>query len=243
MADVLVVTGGSRGIGAATCVLAAQAGWSVAVGYLTQADAAEEVASRCREAGPDAVAVAVDVTKEQDVITLFESAAALGAVRGLVNNAAVIEGQAVLADMSAERIRATIDVNVVGAMLCAREAVRRMALSRGGPGGAIVNVSSRAAALGSAGEYVDYATTKGALDTFTIGLGREVAADGIRVNAVRPGLIETGIHAPGRLERLAPTIPMGRVGQPAEVAEAVVWLLSPAASFVTATLLDVSGGR
>lgn len=243
MGDSVVVTGGSRGIGAATARLAARHGWDVCVSYRDDAAAAAKVVADCVECGVDAIAVRADVAVESEVVALFEQAAAdLGPLRGLVNNAGIVARQSRVADLEVDRVQRIFAVNVVGAFVCAREALRRMS-----DGGAIVNVSSRAAALGGPGEYVDYAASKGAIDTMTIGLAREVAADGIRVNAVRPGLIATDIHAsggePGRLERLAPAIPMGRGGTADEVAESIVWLLSPAASYVTGALLDIGGGR
>lgn len=239
----LIVTGASRGIGAATALLAAERGWDVCVNYHREREAAEGVVAACRQRGGRAEAVRADVRVEADVVALFDTAVErLGPLRGLVNNAGVVAPKASVADIDADRLRRVFEVDVVGAFLCAREAVRRM-----GEGAAVVNVSSRAAVLGSPGEYVDYAAAKAAVDTLTVGLAREVAGSGIRVNAVRPGLIETDIHAsggqPDRVSRLAPTVPMGRGGTAEEVAEAILWLLSPAASYVTGSFVDVSGGR
>jgi NAD(P)-dependent dehydrogenase (short-subunit alcohol dehydrogenase family) len=244
----VVITGGSRGIGAAVARLAAQAGWDVCLSYRADQDAAQSVVDDCRAHGVRALAVQADVSNEADVQRLFNEAdAALGPLSALVNNAGIVGRQSRVDEMDASRIERMFAVNVVGAFLCAREAVRRMAVSHGGNGGVIVNVSSRASVLGSAGEYVDYASAKAAVDTLTVGLAREVAGEGVRVNAVRPGLIETDIHAsggqPDRVQRLASTIPLGRGGRPGEVAEAVLWLMSPQASYVTGALLDVSGGR
>jgi NAD(P)-dependent dehydrogenase (short-subunit alcohol dehydrogenase family) len=229
-------------------VLLAERGYDVCVNYRRDEGAASEVVEACRQRGRRAVAVAGDVSVEADVIALFEaSEAELGPLRGLVNNAGILHQQARLDTFSVERLSEVVAVNVVGAFLCAREAVRRMSTRYRGAGGAIVNVSSAAAYLGSPNEYIDYAATKGALDTMTIGLAREVATEGIRVNGVRPGLIDTEIHAlsgeAGRVERLAPAVPLGRGGTPAEVAEAIVWLLSGQSSYVTGALLNVSGGR
>ncbi len=244
---VVVITGGSRGIGAATARLAAERGYAVCVSYLTERDAAHRVVEDGARRGGSAIAVPVDVTREADVVRLFETARSeLGPVTALVNNAGVLETQMPLAEMDADRLRRVIEANVLGALLCAREAVRHMSTARGGPGGGIVNVSSRAAVLGSPNEYVDYAASKGAVDSLTVGLAREVAAEGIRVNAVRPALIHTDIHAaggdPGRVERLKARVPMQRGGQAHEVARAILWLLSDEASFSTGTFVDVSGG-
>jgi NAD(P)-dependent dehydrogenase (short-subunit alcohol dehydrogenase family) len=244
----VIITGASRGIGAATARLAASRGFSVAVNYMAGASEAEAVAKGIREQGGKAAAIQADIARESDVLRLFvEAERQLGPLYGLVNNAGVTGGFARVEAVSAEALERLFAVNVTGAILCAREGVKRMSTRHGGRGGSIVNISSLAARTGSAGEWVHYAATKGAIDTFTIGLAREVAKEGIRVNAVAPGLVETGIHAangePGRLERLKGTIPMGRPGKPEEIAEAVVWLLSPAASYVTGTILEVGGGR
>jgi glucose 1-dehydrogenase len=235
---VTVVTGGSRGIGAATCLRLAADGHDVVVGYHTGVAEAEEVARQVRAAGRQAVAVGVEVTDAAQVRTLFDRAEALGPVTGLVNNAGIVAGVGSFAAVPEADLRRVIEVNVVGALLCAQEAVRRMV-----SGGSIVNVSSAAATLGSPGEYVHYAATKGALDTVTVGLSKELGPAGIRVNTVSPGMIRTGIHEPGRLERLAPQQPMGRAGEPEEVAAAIAWLLSDEASYVTGAILRVAGGR
>jgi NAD(P)-dependent dehydrogenase (short-subunit alcohol dehydrogenase family) len=246
--QILLVTGGSRGIGAATALLAARAGWSVAVNYTSNADAAQEVVRQIQAQGGKAMAVQADVAQEQQVLAMFEQVdARLGRLTGLVNNAGVVDMASRVEDMSVARLRRMFDINVIGAIVCAREAVRRMSTGRGGSGGSIVNVSSAAARLGAPGQYVDYAAAKGAIDSFTIGLAKEVAAEGIRVNAVRPGLIETGIHAsgglPDRVAQLMHLVPMQRGGSAEEVAQSIVWLLSSAASYTTMSLLDVSGGR
>ncbi len=247
-AGVLLVTGGGRGIGAATARLAARRGWSVAVNYARDSLAADEVVRAIRAEGGQAMSVQADVSDEAQVVTLFERVdARFGRLTGLVNNAGVVDVSARVDQMDAQRLHRMFDINVIGSMLCAREAVRRMSTLHGGEGGAIVNVSSAASRLGSPGQYVDYAAAKGAIDAFTIGLAKEVAAEGIRVNAVRPGLIETDIHAsgglPNRVRDLAHTVPMQRGGTADEVAQAIVWLLSPAASYTTMTLMDISGGR
>ncbi len=245
---VLIVTGGSRGIGAAISRQAAHAGYAVAVNYARDQSAAEALVDDIVVHGGQAIAVKGDVSVEADVVALFEQAErAFGAVTALVNNAGIVGGVCRVADLSAEVLTRVLAVNVAGVVLPAREAVRRMSTERGGSGGAIVNVSSIAARLGSGGEYVHYAMTKGAVDAFTRGLAREVAREGIRVNAVAPGMIDTEIHAAAggaaRLERVLPTIPIGRIGKPEEVAEAVLWLLSPAASYTTGSILEVGGGR
>ena len=248
MDKVLLVTGGSRGIGAATCLLAARQGWAVAVNYTANSLAADEVVRQVRAAGGRAMAVQADVADEAQVLRMFEQVdAKFGRLTGLVNNAGVVDVTARVEDMSVARWKRMFDTNVIGSLICAREAVRRMSTKHGGSGGSIVNLSSAAARLGAPGQYVDYAASKGAIDAFTIGLAKEVAAEGIRVNAVRPGLIETEIHAsgglPNRVKDLQHQVPMRRGGSAEEVAEAIVWLLSEGASYTTMSLLDVSGGR
>ncbi|MBC7477206.1 MAG: SDR family oxidoreductase [Pseudorhodobacter sp.] len=238
MDRVLVITGGSRGIGAACARRAVRDGWQVVVNYNRDAAAAETVVAGIRALGGVAVAVRADVAVEADIVALFDAAEGLGPVCGLINNAGIIQLAGPLADMTLDRWQQTLLVNATGSFLAAREAVRRM-----GRGGAIVNMSSMAAPLGAAHEFVDYAASKGAVESMTIGLAREVAGLGIRVNAVRPGLIDTEMQQGNRLERLVGTVPMGRVGRAEEVAEAVVWLLSDGASYITGAILPVSGGR
>ena len=246
-AGVLIVTGASRGIGAATARLAATRDYSVCVNYLRDHEAAERVAREIREGGGTATAIQADVSSEADVVALFEKTELeLGPITALVNNAATLEKQMRLDAMDAARMQRMFAVNVIGPMLCSREAVRRMSQGRGGKGGGIVNVSSRAAVFGSPGEYVDYAASKGAVDTFTVGLAKEVATEGIRVNGVRPGFIYTEMHAkggePGRVDRVKTRVPMQRGGRAEEVAAAILWLLSDEAAYVTGTILDISGG-
>lgn len=242
------MTGGSRGIGAAISRAAAARGYAVIVNYRVDEAAAAALVEEIRAGGGRAAAIRADVARESDVVNLFRQADALfGPLRGLVNNAGITGGFSRVDALSGEMLERLWAVNVTGTILCAREAIRRMSRKRGGTGGAIVNISSRAADLGSPGEWVHYAASKGAMNTFTIGLAGEVAGEGIRVNAVSPGLIETEIHAaagdPGRLARLSGRIPLGRAGTAEEVAEAVLWLLSPAASYVSGSILTVSGGR
>ncbi len=248
MSKVVLITGGSRGIGAATALLAAQHGYAVAVNYTANSLAADEVVRQIRQAGGQAMAVQADVAKEQDVVTLFEKVdAKFGRLTALVNNAGVVDQTTRVDGITLARLQRMFEINVFGSFLCAREAVKRMSTRYGGAGGAIVNVSSAAARLGSPAQYVDYAAAKGAIDTFTTGLAKEVAAEGIRVNAVRPGIIETEIHAsgglPNRVRDLGPSAPMQRAGTATEVAESIVWLLSENSSYTTGAFLDVSGGR
>ncbi|MCW5700781.1 MAG: SDR family oxidoreductase [Rhodospirillales bacterium] len=248
MTSVILITGASRGIGRATARLAGARGWAVGVNFVGNADAAARTVSEVEAAGGRAVAVRGDVSLETDVVAMFDATQeAFGALDGLVNNAGVVAPSLPLAEIGSERLKRIFDVNVYGAYLCAREAARRLSKGRGGNGGAIVNVSSAAARLGSPFEYVDYAGSKGAIDTMTIGLAKELGPEGVRVNAVRPGLIDTEIHAsggqPDRAARLGMGTALGRAGTAEEVAEAIIWLLSDAASYVTGALLDVSAGR
>lgn len=248
MSKVIIITGGSRGIGAATARLAAARGYAVCVNYLQNQRAAHTVVDEIRAGGGRAIAVAADVASESEVIRMFETVdEQLGTVAALVNNAGMLEKQARVEEVSADRLNRIFAANITGCFLCAREAIKRMSSRQGGQGGAIVNVSSAASRLGAAGEYVDYAASKGAVDVLTIGLSKEVAAEGIRVNAVRPAFIYTDIHArggePGRVDRIKDTLPMRRGGQPEEVASAILWLLSDEASYVTGTFVELAGGR
>ena len=248
MKPVLLVTGGSRGIGAATARLAAQAGWAVAVNYTQNSQAADEVVRAIRADGGQAISVQADVGDEAQIMAMFAQVdAKLGRLSGQVNNAGIVDLPARVDEMSWARLERMMRINVLGSMVCAREAVRRMSTRHGGQGGAIVNLSSAAAKLGSPNQYVDYAASKGAIDTLTLGLAKEVAAEGIRVNGVRPGIIDTDIHAsgglPDRVKELSPQLPMRRAGTSEEVAQAIVWLLSDASSYTTGSCIEVTGGR
>ena len=248
MKEVILITGSSRGIGAATALLAARQGYAVCINYVRDGQAAEALRARIVADGGEAIAVQADVSEVQDVARLFDAIdARLGTLTALVNNVGVLEQKCRLADISVQRLERVLRTNVISYFLCCQQAVRRMSSARGGQGGRIVNVSSVAARIGSAGEYIDYAASKGAVDTLTIGLAKEVAAEGIRVNGVRPGIIYTEIHAsggePGRVARLESGVPLQRGGQPEEVADAILYLLGPGASYVTGSILDVAGGR
>ena len=248
MDKVLIVTGGSRGIGAATARIAGRRGYAVCVNFLKNKVAAKQIVDKINADGGQAIAVGADISKEEEVLELFSTVDdRLGKISALVNNAGILESQMRIEDMDSKRLNRVFLTNITGSILCAREAVKRMSIKNGGNGGTIVNLSSAAARLGSPGEYIDYAASKGAIDTFTRGLAKEVAEEGIRVNAVRPGVIETDIHAsggePGRVERIKDTIPLKRGGKPEEVARSIMWLLSSESSYTTGALLEVSGGR
>ena len=248
MGKVLIITGGSRGIGAAVALLAASQGYAVAVNYTANSLAADEVVRHIRASGGNAITVQADVSVEADVLAMFQKVdAKLGSLTALVNNAGVVDMTSRIDAMSLERLQRMFAVNVFGSFMCAREAVKRMSTRYQAAGGTIVTVSSAAARLGAPGQYVDYAAAKGAIETFTVGLAKEVAAEGIRVNAVRPGIIDTEIHAsgglPNRVRDLAPQVPMQRAGTAAEVAEAIMWLISEKSGYTTGTIIDVAGGR
>lgn len=248
MKQVMVVTGGSRGIGAATALLASRRGYAVCINYVSNEQAAERLRGRIVDEGGEAIVVQGDMGVEADVLRLFAAVdAQLGPLTALVNNVGVLAQQCRLSEMSAERMQRVFSTNIMSAFLCAREAVRRMSTRSGGQGGGIVNLSSGAARHGGANTYIDYASSKGAIDVMTLGLATEVAADGIRVNCVRPGVTDTDIHAsgghPDRVARMGASLPMGRAAQPEEVAETILWLLSAQASYVSGAILDVAGGR
>ncbi len=248
MKPVLLITGASRGIGAATAVLAAQNGWAIAVNYTQNAKAAADVVGQIQQAGGTAISVQGDVGHEDQILAMFAQVdAKLGRIRGLVNSAGIVDMTSRVDEMSWARVERMMRINVLGSFACTREAVRRMSTRHGGEGGVIVNLSSAAARLGASGQYVDYAASKAAIDTLTLGVSKEVAAEGIRVNAVRPGVIDTDIHGsgglPNRAKELGPLVPLQRAGTAQEVAQTIVWLLSDASSYITGTCIDVSGGR